>query len=58
MNNKEINPFIQIVKKISDNSLQDIYSNLIKINPLDLLKEDNFCKAIVNEWHYRVDPKH
>lgn len=54
----ETNPFNLVIKKISDDSLKDIYSNLVKINPLHLLSENNLCKAIVDEWHYRVDPKH
>jgi hypothetical protein len=52
------NPFYLIVCKLSDDSLKDIYTNLVKINPLHLLTENDFCKAIVDEWHLRVDPKH
>lgn len=54
----EIDPFHLIATKLSDESLKDIYTNLLKINPLHLLSENDFCKAIVNEWHLRVDPKH
>jgi hypothetical protein len=51
-------PFHLIVGKLSDDSLKDIYLNLVKINPLHLLLENDLCKAIVDEWHLRVDPKH
>ena len=56
--NTETNPFKPITKSLSDDSLQEIYIKLLKINPVRLLFEDKFCMAIVDEWHYRTDPKH
>ena len=58
MNTYEEISFKDVSKKLSDDSLKDVYFNLVKINPNHLLIENNFCKAIVNEWHYRIDPKH
>lgn len=56
--NTSINHFKAIVKNLSDDSLHELYTNLLKINPLQLLLEDKFCIAVVNEWHFRKDPKH
>lgn len=56
--NTTIDSFKAVVKNLSDDSLREIYNNLLKINPLKLLLEDRFCIAVVNEWHFRKDPKH
>lgn len=55
---KTTDHFKPIVKRLSDECLQELYTNLLKINPLCLLLEDIFCIAVVNEWHFRKDPKH
>jgi hypothetical protein len=56
--NTQPNYFKPIARNLSDDCLQEIYTNILKIKPLQVFLEDKFCIAIVNEWHFRRDPKH
>lgn len=47
-----------LAKKMSDVTLKEVYRLMVKSLCQEELSTDDWCIAVVNEWHFRLDPKH